>query len=382
MLRVGLSRSLRVGGGSILRPIRTNQLRVGSRIVTGSTIPISASRFNSSSTTTTGVIDEIRDTLVPIDDLGLVDKVAATTLHSNELGYMDSIGLASGWGPTSLVTQFLELTHVYTGLPWWATIATATVLVRVALFPLYVKASTNATRMAKIKPQIDQLLETMKNPKNQADTMKAVAKRKKIMKDNNVSTLMTMAPLVQAPIAYGFFRALHNMASAPVEGFSTQGYAWFQDLCGLDTYLGLQFISTAAIIALIRLGGETGQSAMGPQFKNLMMALPVFSLIVTKDFTCGVLLYFAVNSILSFVQTMLFKSQFIRKLLKMPPKLTSKQLVEKSGGNKNEGMMDSFNNYLQQHKERAISSARKTDKQLEITQKRRRSAKEGYIKRH
>ncbi|EGW29926.1 uncharacterized protein SPAPADRAFT_63552 [Spathaspora passalidarum NRRL Y-27907] len=376
MLRIGLSRSLKTG--SLLRPVRANQFQLGTKIISASSPIVSPIRFNSS---TTHVVEEITNKLVPISDT-IADKVAATSLHANQIGYMDSIGLVDGWGPTALVTRLLEATYVYTGLPWWATIVAATVIVRVAMLPLYVRASTNATRMAKIKPQLEEIMSTMKQSKDNTETMKAMAKRKKLMKDNNVSTLATMAPILQAPIAYGFFRALHNFAAAPVEGFASEGYAWFPNLCEIDTYLGLQLISTGAIIALIRLGGETGQSAMSPQIKKIMTFVPILSILVTKDFTAGVLVYFAVNSILSFIQTMMLRAGFVRKLLGVPPKLSTQELTKSSGGDPEVGLMDSVSNYLEKHKEQAIATARKTDKQLEITQKRKQKAKEGYIKRH
>ena len=124
-----------------------------------------------------------------------------TNLHSDQLGYLQSIGLAQGWGPTSLIERLLEVTHVYTGLPWWGTIVVATIAVRLVLFPLYVRASSNATKMSKIKPQIDELLQQIKTG-DTVDQMRAMGRL--IMKENGVSTLATLFPAVQLPLAYGF----------------------------------------------------------------------------------------------------------------------------------------------------------------------------------
>ena len=89
-----------------------------------------------------------------------------TSLHSDELGYMASIGLGEGWGPTALITNILEVTHVYTGLPWWATIACATFAVRAVMFPIYIKSSGNMAKMSKIKPEVDQLMNEMRSGTN------------------------------------------------------------------------------------------------------------------------------------------------------------------------------------------------------------------------
>ena len=55
------------------------------------------------------------------------------------------------------------------------TIVVATIAVRLVLFPLYVRASSNATKMSKIKPQIDELLQQIKTG-DTVDQMRAMEK--------------------------------------------------------------------------------------------------------------------------------------------------------------------------------------------------------------
>ena len=57
--------------------------------------------------------------------------------------------------------------------------------------------------MSKIKPQIDELLQQIKTG-DTVDQMRAMEKRRLIMKENGVSTLATLFPAVQLPLAYGF----------------------------------------------------------------------------------------------------------------------------------------------------------------------------------
>ena len=87
------------------------------------------------------------------------------------------------------------------------------------------------------------------------------------MKENGVSTLATLFPAVHYHWHMGF-PSFEKMANHNVEGFSDQGYAWFQNLIEVDPYLGLQAISAAAIIAVVRVGGETGQHAMAAGMKK------------------------------------------------------------------------------------------------------------------
>lgn len=105
------------------------------------------------------------------------------------------------------------------------------------------------------------------------------------------------------------------MANANVEGFSDQGYAWFQNLIEVDPYLGLHAISCLAIMSIVRMGGETGQATMAKGMQKLMYVLPLASIVITKNFAACVMVYFAANSVLSLIQSLIFKSSFSEKLL-------------------------------------------------------------------
>ncbi|KAG5417963.1 hypothetical protein I9W82_004291 [Candida metapsilosis] len=369
MFKVGLTR---FSVGSILR----NQARLTARtqLPLRAAVPTFAGiRYNSSSTT-----HEIKDKLVSfVDETNATETV--TNLHSDQLGYLESIGLAQGWGPTSIIEQLLEITHVYTGLPWWGTITVLTIIIRVVLFPLYVKASSNATRMSEIKPQLDTIMKQIKGGDTQ-EQMRGMEKRRKLMKQHNVSTLMSMAPMVQVPLAYGFFQALRKMANHPVEGFADQGLAWFTNLSDVDPYLGLQAIAAAAVIVMVRIGGETGQHAIAKGMKQVMTVVPIVSIFITKNFSAAVVLYFAVNSILSLIQSAIFKSNTLRQLLGMPKKLTIHQLNESTTSSP-KSLKEMMTNFIDESKEKGIKTAREANKRLEVTQQRKNVEEYGYIKK-
>ncbi|EMG45902.1 OXA1 Mitochondrial inner membrane protein OXA1 [Candida maltosa Xu316] len=376
MIRLGLSRSIR---GSIL----SHSTRLARPTINLRTsLAVSSIRFNSSSSSSSSSpVSEIQDKLPSFDDAttsGIVENI--TNMHADQIGYLQSIGLAQGWGPTAIVERLLEYTHVLTGLPWWGTIIVATIAVRVALFPLYIRSSANATRMSKIKPQIDALLQEIKTG-GQMEQMQAMEKRRRIMKQHNVSTSASLFPLIQIPFAYGFFQALRKMANADVEGFADQGYAWFQNLIEVDPYLGLQAISAAAIIAVVRIGGETGQHTMAKGMKTVMTVVPLASIFITKNFAAAVILYFAANSIFSLLQSTLFKSDAFRKLAGMPPKLTLKE-IQQNNPKANQTVKDMVNKFIDDSREKTLKKVQETDRKLEVTKKRKESMESGFIKRH
>ena len=276
-------------------------------------------RFNSTkSNEIVDKVSEIKKELTSFDH-ELNPTGYATDLTSDQLGYLDSIGLAQGYGPTALIERLLEYSHVYTGLPWWAAIILTTAAVRSVMFPLYVKASINGAKMAKIKPELDEVMKELKEAENPQEQVQAANKRKALMKENDVHMSHQMFPILQLPLAYGFFQGLRKMANHPVEGFSTQGNAWFENLTQVDPYCGLQVISAAVVVTMVRLGGETGAAAMNPMMKKVMTYVPILSIFITKELSAAVVLYFAANAIFSLVQALVLRNKYFRKFAKMPP---------------------------------------------------------------
>lgn len=370
MLRIGVAarasvRALRPGKLVYSDMLRHN---VGTAIRPNA---FSGVRFNSTGPS------EVKNTLTSFDEV--TEKVS--TMTSDQIGYLDSIGMAQGFGPTALLERFLEVTHVYTGLPWWGSIAVATVIARVFLFPLYMSALSNAAKLNKVKPEMDRILLELKTSESTQDKYLLMQERKKLMKDNDVTMYKQMYPMLQLPIAYGFFQALRKMSAHPVQGFQEQGYAWFNDLTSVDPYLGLHGISAVLILLLVRSGGEMGQAlAMTAPVKKMLMILPFVSILITKDFYASVMVYVATNSLCSVFQTLTLRSQMFRKMMKMPanvkPQITpstekSPETISEWIGQQKKSFDDLFE-----------AKTKLANRKLEAQVVRRRNGVDGFIKRH
>lgn len=299
-------------------------------------------------------------------------------LTSDQLGYLDSIGMANGYGPTALIERLLELTHVYTGLPWWVTIVVATVGVRAVLFPLYVKASINGAKMAKAKPELDQAMNAMKEAENPLEQYKAAQGRKAVVKKYDLHMTHQLFPVIQLPIAYGFFQGLRKMANHPVEGFSGQGYAWFNDLTSVDPYCGLQMITAGLVILMVRSGGETGAAAMNPMMKKVLTFVPILSIFITKELSAAVVLYFAANSAFAIVQTLLLRSRHFRKLAKMPAILPRSNTGQKQPTTVSEW----WNEMTKDMNKSTEKKMKESNSKLGAIQKRKSDINNGFIKKH
>lgn len=360
MLRLGLSRSARV----LSFPIRS---------LAPITLP-SRVRFNSTTS-------EIKNKLTDFSESAaeIVPDAATTSLHSDQIGYLSSIGLAEGWGPTALIERLLEVTHVYTGLPWWATIIATTIAVRTLMFPIYIKSSANMAKMSKIKPELDELMNDIRSGGNE-ERMVAMRKRNKLYKDYDIKTAHSFLPMLQLPVAYGFFQATRKMAAYPVEGFAQQGAYWFPDLTQVDPYLGLQ-ISTALIVTgMMRSGGETGAQAMNPMMKKAMSVLPFASIFITYNMSAAILLYFTANAAFSFVQSFILKNKHFRKFANIPP---IQAPIPVPGAKPPPATISEwYTDFQNRMKTQSQSKLEKTNKQLEVMKARKSSTSDGFIKRH
>lgn len=337
-------------------------------------------RFNSTkSSEIADKVSEIKNELTSFDhEVNPTGYISDMT--SDQLGYLDSIGLAQGYGPTALIERLLEYSHVYTGLPWWATIILTTAAVRSVMFPLYVKASINGAKMAKIKPELDQVMKELREAENPQEQVQAAHKRKALMKENDVHMSHQMFPVLQLPIAYGFFQGLRKMANHPVEGFSTQGNAWFEDLTQVDPYCGLQIISAAVVVSMVRLGGETGAAAMNPMMKKVMTYVPILSIFITKELSAAVVLYFAANAVFSFIQALVLRNKYFRKFAKMPPIVppTSIPGTKQPPATVSEWWKE-FNQNMNQNVGKKM---KESNTKLGAIHKRKNEVSNGFIKKH
>ena len=167
---------------------------------------------------------------------------------------ISSLGLG-GYSPIGLIQWSLEWIHVNTGLPWWASIIVATVILRSAMFPLAVRVQANAARFNNIRPETEKLMAKVKHHNRFGRKNLSAMANKKLMdmySEHNCSPLkMMITPFIQVPIFISFFIAIRRMASVPVESMKSGGALWFTDLTAPDPYYILPFLSCASLLATI-----------------------------------------------------------------------------------------------------------------------------------
>ncbi|KAK9369657.1 60Kd inner membrane protein-domain-containing protein [Lipomyces kononenkoae] len=265
------------------------------------------------------VVQAVTDqsTLQPIPD---AITPVADALTSYQLGYLESIGLAQTWiWPSDIAAHILELTHVYTGLPWWAVIVAVAVSARLVFLPLSFKGHVMNMKMKTIQPQVDMLMKQLNSTSSPSEKAQIGIRRQKLLKMHGIKmSVMVASGFVQIPVAYGMFMALMSMAQVPVDGFGTEGLFWFQNLAAVDPYMGLSVLSAAGTYASLRLGAE-GMGSMSPATQRLMTyGTSTAMLVMGLWYSAANVLFFVATGFTAMGTSMFMRSRVFRRLMKVP----------------------------------------------------------------
>ncbi|KAL8406068.1 hypothetical protein RB596_004782 [Gaeumannomyces avenae] len=267
----------------------------------------------------------------PVDTSSLDNLFEGSRLLDmhDHIGYFKELGLEFGWGPTSMVQWTLEHIHVYTGLPWWASIAAFAVGLRLLVLKPVWTAYIHSNKMQILR----------KDPKHAADyaemqrlftstepnkNMLLAQVRQRIsiaQKAAGVSVMKTMLPMLQVPIGFGAFRFLNNASKLPVPSFETGGVLWFTDLTAADPYYVLPMVSTSLVLYMFRTLQTNGtmDPSQAPLLKMMQYILTPITFLATLKLNAGVQIYLALSSFLQIVQTQIQNQPAMRKRAGLPP---------------------------------------------------------------
>lgn len=196
------------------------------------------------------------------DGTGALDAVDVTDLSATDItqipehvGYLKDIGLDYGWGPSAFIEYVLEHIHIYTGLPWWASIAATGLLVRAALFKPTMSASDTSAKISNLKPISTPLRAKMMyyaREGNNQEMLKARAELQELHDLHGVKSWKAFVPMLQIPIGYGCFRVVRGMAALPVPALAMEQIGWLKDLTVSDPYFILPTFAAACLFLTFR----------------------------------------------------------------------------------------------------------------------------------
>ena len=248
-------------------------------------------------------------------------------MPSDQLGYLHALGLDFGWGPTSMCQWLLEHVHVYTGLPWWASIVGAALVFRAAIFWPSLTAAEHSAKLQVLRknPRYAAAMAEMSamalkgGTAGQAKAMEARLTMKRMQEAMNVSTWKMFVPMINIPFGYGMFRLLRSMAVLPVPGLETGGILWFTDLTIPDPYFILPMTSAGIMYLIFRSNMKYMAPEQQQTMKYVQMAITPISILVTVKMSAGLTFFFATSSVLQLIQTWLWHQPWLREFKGLPP---------------------------------------------------------------
>ncbi|KAL0943335.1 YidC/Oxa1 family membrane protein insertase [Colletotrichum truncatum] len=235
-----------------------------------------------------------------------------------QIGYLKTLGLDFGWGPSSVMQWALEHVHVYSGLPWWGSIAATAILLRLALLKPLLKSQETTARLQIL--QRDPKYEELKNASLEATTRgdsKAMMEYRRDLAMMNraagVNPLNALWGFLQIPFGYGMFRVLNGACSIPVPGLENGGFLWVTDLSVPDPLYILPILGPLTMFAMMRTAGANATAQQKAQQKLMMWILGPISVGVTLYLPGAVQWYFFVSGAIGVVQNYLLTLPSFRR---------------------------------------------------------------------
>ncbi|KAI0354285.1 hypothetical protein OH77DRAFT_1426361 [Trametes cingulata] len=266
------------------------------------------------------------DTALPpvaVPSESLPTDALSTIPQAMNYGDLAALGIA-GWTPAGLCRWGMELLHVSTGMPWFWTIVSATVLSRVLLFPFSVKQIRSTAALAPYQAEISAIREEVADAQKRKDLLgvqRAALRQKMIYEKAGVSLGgMALAPFIQLPVTLGMFFGIKRLCDLPVEQLKYSGFQWVPDLTVADPTWTLPIIATILMnvqisVSMKDLVGSTPQMGHVMNFLRLLTAASVF---LMANLSSGVLVYLITSICAMIVQSALLRQPAVRRFLRIP----------------------------------------------------------------
>ena len=228
----------------------------------------------------------------------------------------------SWYWPPDMAIDWLNYMAETTGMPYAMCIAGTTLAIRVAVFPLFVTAQRNQSRMAHMKPELDAVkaqIDRLGPKATPEEQMKYGMKMKQLFQKYDCNPLKSLAvPFIQAPVFMSMFFGLRKMPDYFPNELANGGMYWFSDLTAADPYHIMPIASAAMFIGMMEIGKEqmlAGNPQQGPIMLNAFRGLGLIMVPITWNFTSAIFCYWCTNNLVSFGQAVLFKNPAMRKTL-------------------------------------------------------------------
>ncbi|KAF8574532.1 hypothetical protein K439DRAFT_1420512 [Ramaria rubella] len=241
-----------------------------------------------------------------------------------QLGDLKALGF-SNLTPVGAIQAALEFVQVTTGLPWWGTIVTITVLIRLIVLPFTIKQTRAASAMAPVRPKMDALMNEVKEARIAGDSVRAqlaALKVRQLQKDTGTGMgALLSGPVIQAGTSIAAFFAIKKLCDFPLAQLKYESLAWIPSLANADPYYLLPAMSVAIMNLQIYLAradmASSGKNGM--HISNVFPLLSILSLPILAYMPAGLVVYLVTNVVLMAFQGAILRIAAVRRSLGIPP---------------------------------------------------------------
>ncbi len=175
-------------------------------------------------------------------------------------------------------------------LNWGIAIILLTLLVRLAVFPLYMMSTKSMKAMQKVQPMIKDLREKYKD-----DAMTMNREMMVLMKENKANPLGGCLPmLLQIPIFFALFRVV----GSSVELYQAPFMFWIQDLSLHDKF----FVLPILLGITMYLQQKITPTAMDPAQAKILAFMPIIFSVFMLYLPSGLTLYMLISAVFGVLQ--------------------------------------------------------------------------------
>ena len=182
------------------------------------------------------------------------------------------------------------------------TIIIFTVIVKVCLYPLYIKQIKSTARMADLQPKMQEIQQKYANDR---ETMNI--KMQEFYKEEKFNPMGGCLPmLIQMPIIMGLFALLRNpiryMTDDNMIFAFHESFMWINDLSQPDPWVLPIIAGVATFFAFTMnralMDSPSGPNQMAGMTKMMQYIFPVMILWMARSFPSGLALYWAISQII------------------------------------------------------------------------------------
>ena len=225
-------------------------------------------------------------------DLDLLGEIGHQLSASVDYGMFSFIARPLRWG-LNVVQGWV--------VNWGWAIIILTIIIRLLISPINIKAYSSMERMKKIQPKLEEIRD-----KYEDDQQKMTEETMKLFREHDVSPLGGCLPmLLQMPILYG----LYIMIYYSVELYHADFMLWYDNLSAPDPYYVLPVLMGVTMFAQQKMSSQS-MGSQNQQAAVMMKVMPVVFTAFMLFLPAGLVLYYAISLIIGVGQQYYIKRKF------------------------------------------------------------------------